>query len=243
MEFVAAIGGLSFILASLIVGARLIARSLQTRKLPEFLMGAGLFLMGGVGYPLMIAGQLDTGLSDTARAALVAANMLCTVVGHGCLAVFTQRVFRHDSRPAQMAVGILIACLAGGFVYQGVIRDFLIVANGDPLLMPFQFIGIVNLLWAAVESALYYQQMKRRMRIGLAEPLLVDRFRLWALAIGCAAVTAGVAVAFQLAGVNIAVSALGASVIAPLGLTTATALWFAFWPPQRYARRFRSPTT
>ena len=60
--------------------------------------------------------------------------------------------------------------------------------------------------------------------------------RLWAIAITSAAVTSAVAVTFEINGVVIAASALGAALIAPLGLTTAGALWLAFLPPERYTR-------
>ena len=39
-------------------------------------------------------------------------------------------------------------------------------------------------LWLAVEGAIYYGMMKRRLRLGLAEPLVTNRFLLWTMAGG-----------------------------------------------------------
>ena len=53
MELLGAIGGVSFILASLVIGLRLLLLARRTRELPEFVIGLALFLMGGLGYPLL----------------------------------------------------------------------------------------------------------------------------------------------------------------------------------------------
>ena len=236
MELLAALGGGSFILASLIVGGRLLLLWRQTRALPELCMGMGLFLMGGVGYPLMIAAQLATTLPDGLRASLVGANLLCNTIGHCCLAIFTWRVFRSEAR---WALGLMIAiasALVLGTAYQALVRTLLAVANGQPIWPWLLLVGVANLLWAGVESFVYLSAMRRRAKLGLADPVLVDRMRLWAVAITSAAITAAVAVAFESRGVNIAASALGVALIAPLGLITAGALWLAFLPPRRYTR-------
>ena len=67
MASLAALGGGAFVLASLIVGARLMLLARRTRHFPEFAMGFGLFGMGGVGYPLMMVARFHTGLDDTDR--------------------------------------------------------------------------------------------------------------------------------------------------------------------------------
>ena len=94
MQIIAAIGGLSFIVASLVTGARLLLVARRTRQLPEFALGLGLFLMGGLGYPLTLLGELGTFLPDAARTASIASNQLSTVVGLTFFAFFTARVFR-----------------------------------------------------------------------------------------------------------------------------------------------------
>ena len=47
MTILAALGGLSFLLVSIVGGARLLLLARRTRKLPEFVLGMGLFLLGG----------------------------------------------------------------------------------------------------------------------------------------------------------------------------------------------------
>jgi hypothetical protein len=49
VQVVAAIAGLSFILASLVTGARLLLVAQRTRELPELTLGLGLFASEVVG--------------------------------------------------------------------------------------------------------------------------------------------------------------------------------------------------
>jgi len=54
----AALGGLAFVLASLVLGIRLLALATRTRRLPEVCIGLALLLMGGLGYPLIMTAPL-----------------------------------------------------------------------------------------------------------------------------------------------------------------------------------------
>lgn len=118
MQFIAAIGGLSFIVASLVTGARLLLVARRTRELPELTLGFGLFLMGGLGYPMTLFAEFGTFLPDGARIGLVCANTLSSIVGLTLVAFFTTRVFRPHSRPAGLAVWAVGVLFSAAFVYR-----------------------------------------------------------------------------------------------------------------------------
>ena len=75
MLIVAAIGGGAFVVASLIVSLRLPALARRTSELPELLIGLGLLLMGGIGYPLNTAARL-LGDSPSLQTALFVVHAL-----------------------------------------------------------------------------------------------------------------------------------------------------------------------
>ena len=240
MELVAALGGGLFVLASLIVGGRLVLLSHKTRGLPEFLLGLGLFFMGGVGYPLMTLTTRVDSLSDMTRCTMVVAHMFTTVVGMGALAWFTRRVFRPDERWA----GFLLVATIAGFVGLAAIQ---LVGPGpmafidNPKAGPWAskiFLGFIPMSWAGFESIRYYVMQRRRLALGLADPIVTDRFRLWGVAILSADAITAFGVAFNLMGVQITSTAIGSLLIGSLGLVTAGGLWLAFVPPQLYLDRF-----
>ena len=108
---IAAVGGGLFVLASLVVGGRVALLSFKTKGLPEFLLGTGLFLMGGLGYPMMQIAQRATQLPDDQRAALMIAQMTFMVAGMSGVAWFTRRVFR----PKAAWAGALLLGIAAAY--------------------------------------------------------------------------------------------------------------------------------
>jgi hypothetical protein len=239
VERIAAVGGLSFVLASLVVGLRLLWLARRTRQLPELAIGLALFLMGGIGYPLTAIARLATPLPDAVRTGFFALSLLCAFVGTLSAALFNQRVFRPGRRTA---VGVVIGLGTAEMC-------FMLLETVSPGLRAAAFynegLGLrlftamhgVPLAWAAVESFSYAAKLGRRARLGLAEPVVADRMRLWgismlaALAINLASTITG------FFGIDLAATAGGALLIAPLGLIAAGCTWLAFVPPAAYLRR------
>ena len=92
--------------------------------------------------------------------------------------------------------------------------------------------------WMAAESLRYYGQMKKRVAIGLGDPLVANRFLLWGIgaSFGVLMIVTSVAPVFLptthvLLPVSIVI--LGIS-----GLGAAIPYWLAFFPPRAYRRRF-----
>lgn len=239
MELIAALGGGSFVLASLVVGGRLVALSWRTRGLPEFLLGTGLFFMGGVGYPLMTVTTRVEGLPDTLRTGMLISHMCTTTLGMGALAWFTRRVFR----PGAVWAGLLLGTIVIGFVALAAIQ---LLGPGpmaffeNPKAGPWAakiYLGLVPMSWAGFESIRYYTMQRRRLALGLADPVVTDRFRLWGVAILSADAIVAFGLAFKWMGFQITSTAIGALLIGGLGLVTAGGLWLAFVPPRFYLDR------
>ncbi len=241
MEILGAIGGGAFVLVSFALGLRLLWLGVRRRQLAEWCLGATLFLTGGVGYPLVSICRLVP-MEDGLRGALFAGFMVMQGVGIGCLALFNWRVFRPTDRRAQAATVGLWATLGAGVIGQALGPGFAASAL-DPQA-PFTQLGnwgaAAALGWACAESWNYYRMLIRRQRLGIADPLLVDRFRLWALSSGTATVLTLLSNVGFMMGIDMATWPPGALMIGVLGLLAAGALALAFLPPAAYERRVRA---
>jgi len=240
MESLAALGGGVLVVASLVVGLRLIALARRTRGLPELVMGLGLFLMGGVSYPLTVLAFEAEGLGLPLRSALVAGYMALNGLGMTAIALFTHRVFRPRSPWAAAGVVGVAAGYAGAAVAQlaGPGLEELVLTQQGPWNWSL-FVAAATPLWAGGESLHYHLKLRRRLALGLAEPAVVDRFRLWCVAMWSASAMTSLAIALESLGISTVGSAAGGLVLGPLGVAVGGSLWLAFFPPETYLRRVR----
>lgn len=241
MLWLAAAGGGSFVLVSLVLGPRLLALSRRTGQLPEFTMGLCLLLMGGLGYPLATVGRAVTALPDDVRGMALGGSALCNTIGFAALAIFTWRVFRASSIAAEIGVALCLFTLAllvpAEAVWPGLVESALSAQPypGVPGLLRAA-LGVAVLYWASLEAALFARQIRRRLSLELADPVVADRVRLWAIAISGASVSMTISFALSFRGIDLASSSLGAGIVGVLGLLSAACAWLAFLPPARYTR-------
>jgi hypothetical protein len=237
METLAALGGGAFVLASLAVGVRLLLLSVRSGELPEFSIGLALLLMGGVGYPAAAAARGVPGLDAVARVALAAVAMACMGAGTVGIAVFNWKVFRPDRALARRLVRAIAAGGLACFVWQAFAPGFLAAAeNRGSGLRGLEILAAVSLAWAAFESVSYSSKLGKRLVLGLADPVVTDRVRLWAVAIVAAQTLNALSLAAISVGVDLATWRYGGALIGPLGLVAALSMWLAFLPPERYRR-------
>jgi len=237
----AALGGGAFVVASCVVGMRLVLLALRTRGLPELTMGWGLLLMGGLGYPLSAIARAAADLPLDARSAMLAANWLFNLVGMTGVAVFTWRVFRPESRWAPVGVVAISSGIVAADAIALATTGLAAEATGQvppPLLR--SVLGVVTLVWAGAESLRYHLLMRRRQALGLADPVVSDRFRLWAVGMLCAASISALSLALQLVGIQMMATPGGSLVVGGMGLISAGAVSLAFFPPRAYEERIRA---
>jgi hypothetical protein len=245
MIWLAAIGGGSFVVVSLVLGPRLLALARRTQRLPEFTIGLCLLLMGALGYPFAAVARAVTALPDDVRGLLLGCSALCNTVGFAALAVFTWRVFRPQSRLAEalVAAGITVLALLvpAEAVWPGLVASALSVEPypGAPGYLRV-LIGLGFLYWASVEAGLCARQLRRRLAVDLADAVIADRLLLWAIAISCASLSYTTSFVLSFLGIDLAASSLGAAIVGTLGLGSAFSVWLAFLPPAAYLRWIRA---
>jgi hypothetical protein len=159
-----------------LVGIDLIRRSRETRGLPELFLGLA-FVFNGLSYLFADLPSL------IGKESIVNEFSYIGRIFAGCcaltIAVFTWRVFRAKAGWAKWivcAVGLLILL---GLTVSALEGDW---EGVNPLTYTgfwFEWLGgVVPFVWLAIESLYAYSRSRLRMRVGLGDPFVTNRFLL-----------------------------------------------------------------
>lgn len=214
-----------------LLSARLLGLAARTRRTPELFLGLSI-AFPLTGFMFGVGGAV-VGQGVPTRWVAEAAGAFCdlgfvSTVGFVCL------VFRRQERWA-LALALLIAC---GFVSMPFVNHFVAWENGVPsALVARSVLRTLCYSWAAFESLHYAHLMRRRVRFGLADPLVADRFTLWGLAHFCLALM----LLLVMGGVRLHLSGAGFASLCTLsglsmGVVAGVPLILSFFPPDRYVR-------
>jgi hypothetical protein len=232
LEFPTDLGlGIPVLLSAL--AFRLFRLAWRTRRLPELLVGI-YFLLVPFGISLSI--RVDRFAPEHAAAARATANALFTAGGVSML-LFAWSVFRPDSRPARWLAFAGSAALAASWAL-GLALGAYAIDSSFLLLLP----SYLSYGWVFAESLRYYLLLRRRERLDLADPVLVNRFLLFAVWTGCISAITLVSLTGTLVqlwrGTFHDGGALGDPVVLGftrvLSLPIAASLWLIFLAPARY---------
>jgi hypothetical protein len=233
------LGGGAFTLVSFAVGLRLLGLSLRTRQLPELLIGGSMLLLAGLGYPLSAIARESAGLADGLRAALGALAGALAALGLTANSAFTFVLFRRQERWARAFVASVgVFCLVL-FVAQSLAGDWI---HGDRFWGWLPFGITLSYGWCCLECAHYHRLLRRRLRIGLADPVVTDRFGVYAAATGLAVVTNCAGQVYWWLGKEMLTDHTGALLLVLLGSGSSVLMWLAFLPPRAYVARVRART-
>jgi hypothetical protein len=224
------------IAADAVVGVRLLALARHTRALPEATLGAALLLLGAIGYPLAAAARRGVLAAQGADAHLLGAGLLAQDVACFAMYLHVARTFRSGARWAAVLAAAGGLALATSWVGQALSgTGFEPGAAGAAY-----YLGLGSragaFAWAAFESLRCHALARRRLRLGLADPMVTDRFRVFGVA-SCAVFTAFVLFLIgRLTGSSAAEPTWVLASTSAAGLVAAVATWLAFLPPAAYRR-------
>lgn len=230
---------LFFVGSCSVVGLRLLWLAWRHRGLEELLCGAGFVLVALLGYPLGIASGNGMGSVGETSLSLFALGGLFTNTGLGCLYVFTWKAFRPASRgAAAVALAGIAGLLAGWGWSVGALwaaepeaSSFRVTHAGSQVLQVF---STACFAWTAAEGSLQARMARRRVALGLSDPLVAHRFLLWALYGVSTTLLTLVFAVVQLTGVAPAESVVVHVSTALFGGLSGGAVLLAFVPPARY---------
>lgn len=235
---------LLFIFAGFCVGLRLLWMGRQTKGVAELSLGAGLFLIVGVGLPMQMAGRAiaDAGGDLLVARWVVSFSTIAMNLGWAAVWLFTWRVFRPESKPTRAIVFLAFGAL-------GVLCGLAIVAGvtgrgveaHEALGRTLATVALAQALyvWTSIESFTWWRRVRKRVAVGLADPVVANRFLLWGIVGGLSFLSLLSPLVFTAAGMDYQESDAGRLLTAVSGLGTSVALWLAFMPPEAYLQRLR----
>lgn len=236
---------LAFGIVASVIGIRLIALSRRTGQTPERWLGSGLLATAGLGYTPMIVAIAMKGVRPEAAASLdavITAGWVVHNLGVMCMLTFIVQVFRPDAFWARALAFVMVVLLWAGW---GLYVQGGGIATAKPNLgywIAFATIGTYP-LWSGIEAFRYHALMKKRLTLGLADPLVVDRFRLWGVASLCAMSSIWIVNVPTFVGVDATTGTISgfvsACMVVTAGFGTATVClyWLTFFPPAWYQAR------
>jgi hypothetical protein len=236
--------GLALPILLALLSLRLLRLSARTRRLPELLVGVYFLLV-----PFAISLTVRVDRVDPESGWIVRAlACLFFTIGGAALLLFSWSVFRPDVGWARrLAFGgsaLAFAVWALGFptgLYESGLSMFLMI----PVYTAY--------LWVFLESLRYYRMLRRRARLGLADPVVVNRFLLFAIWTGSVGAITLVGVAGSLLQLANGTFLHGGGLENPvillitriLALPMAPAIFLTFLAPARYHAwlRARAPAS
>jgi hypothetical protein len=243
---VAGLGQAVYLVAAFVLSWPLLARARRSRDAAPLLLGIQLLFAMGFGYLLCAAGMGLAMLSKTPMTGLVSALLSAghgaTIIGLCAAMLFERRVFWPEARwPLVAIAGLMAAMLAGwlGATTTGAFETGSYASGWVRLLTAGM---LATNLWVGIEPLLYHTKLAKRVPLGLAEPLVADRFLLWGLGslARAALILIGPAAEAILSGlVGDARNSFSGTVLAVasgLGLATSVAYWLTFNPTPAYVR-------
>jgi hypothetical protein len=233
MRIIGLSGFLAVVVTSFAVGFRLLWLAAQTRQLPELTIGGAFVWIGGVPGAIVAFADDGTGNAFLARGGLFAAMSLSTMIGASLLAVFTWRVFRPTERWGVVAFGGVLAGLVAGYG-SAALAGLAGSSRAWSLLGVGVAFKIATYVWAVAEATREWQAARRRVALGLTDPMVANRMLLWSIGLG-AVLAIWIHEAITMATGPTVASFL---VVAVFGFVCSGALSLAFFPPAFYRRRF-----
>ncbi len=234
MEDHAYIGELLAGIVYLIVAVRLLRLGQRTGEFPEKLLGVT-FLFIGTSAVLYVLPNLS--LFESLWTPLNFAGRVCVIPYAVIFTLFTWRVFRPAERWGGWLVwgtAILLVIGVGGSAVGGDWEGFSI-SNGWFWL---EWVGYtLPFGWAGSEAFVQYRQARRRVRLGLCDPLVCNRYLLWAL-FGALQVSLSLVLLPQYANYETTnqFTAMWDALYGAIEIVSLVMIGFVFFPPAFYQR-------
>lgn len=226
------------------LGGRLLRRALKGGVLPERLLGLHLLLAIGVGSLLLSAATMSAYAEEPLPPALfdgiTVAGNLATIFGLMAALWFNYRVFHEGQRS-----GLLVACLSSALMWIGFVTY--VASDGiqrealyGRASWPYVGAMVLGDLWVIYDALRFRGQLRRRLALGLADPLVVDRLLLWSVGslarVGLVLMAPIVTALVHTHETRVALAPALLLLSSVLILAATVSLWLMLSPSERYRR-------
>jgi len=247
------------LLLSLAIGFRLYRLAWREGGFgPEFWL-ASFFLFAaflGAGLNISVyAGLADPSLalSPLHGSLVLAASTFTYCLGTAGLHLFTWLTFRRESASARAVAAVGCLLVAAAACAQALTEGFAVKVFPGIAYWGFYLARVAPYYWLAAESLRYYAAARRRLRLGLADPLVTNRFLLlglWAVAwaaMGFSDIVArGIYVMVSGSTTEVRLDTAGPIILVTIAITSAfgtlaaVTLGLSFFPTRAYRRFLES---
>jgi len=245
MQALTGISLLLFVATTAIVGVRMLLLAWRTGERPELLMGAGMTLVGGIGYPGGIVSRFGIGSVGEMSIPIWFISTVCTQIGATLIYAFTWQVFRAKATWAKVlvvtGVGFMVAGLAGmghALTTASPTADSALVTRGPTFVSMVGYAGCF--LWTALEGFHHHRMARRRLALGLTDPIVANRFFLWGFFGLMASVLTAISAITVLLGGKPSGTPATMLPMGVLGAAAVIAMYLAFFSPSWYVGWLRS---
>ena len=237
---------LLFVLTCSAVGVRLLWLARSGGGRPAWLCGHGFSLIAIIGFPLGVLSGQGFARAGDVHLPLAAVSLLANSLGIGSFFLFTVSVFRPGALWAHALAGAAIAGMAMSSV--GVVAAIALAPSDAASFAvsygwsaTFQWICVLCFGWMAVEGLGEWWRSRRRLALGLSDPVVSNRLLMWGLFGGSTTLLCLVLAAVQASGQPTATSLTAQAAQAAFGIASSAAATLAFFPPRAYLELLRRP--
>jgi hypothetical protein len=230
---------------------RLLNAARRTRQTPE-LWAALYFLGAGIGLPLRLYGSATFESQPELASTINFFGHLFFASGAIAMTVFTWRVFHPERQRARTFAIATITLIVSTTIYT--LHAGMGSAETSLEMIATNAARLVPTYWAFFESFKYWGAMRKRTALGLGDPIVTNRFLLWAIWTAAVSVLPTASLSLRVfemlasvSGTSVPVSEfmqpvlLGLRilflVVAPIAVV---ALSLSFFPPTRYLDGIRA---
>ena len=203
-------------------------------------MGASFILGGFLGFLFVLIGNPAAGLDLSVAVAELLFRLGVSLLGVGvcCTCIFVWQTFRPSSSAVRALTIIAIVCILASLraVWSASIEEALL----SPLHLFGETVRIGGMLWGCIEAQHYHAAMRRRLALGLADPVVTNRFLLWGIAMGAGVMAALTGLFMTIFGM-VGPEAWPYVVLGVFATVSPVAQWFAFFPPRGYCEWVQGP--
>lgn len=233
-----------FVLTCSAVGLRLLWLALHGGGGPAWSCGLGFTLIALVGYPLSFASGVGLRSAGDVNHAMAAAGVLFTAAGLSSFFAFSLTVFRLRAAWAWALTVAGIGVLAvTAFGQIGALAEAeRSTPSGEAIYWwgrTTSFVCLVCYGWLGTEGLLEWRKSRRRIALGLGDPVVSNRFLMFGLFGVSTTLLVGVLFALQATSAEGSRSLAGQLAMAAFGSASSLAAGLAFFPPARYVARLR----
>ncbi len=224
------------LLLNFIIGVRLLRLAERTRQIPELALGLGHLLGGALGWALVLFGYvMIIGFKLPVAGIVVAmSGMFCLNVGNAAGALFSWRVFHPQSRWVAALFCTIAALLIADFVHNGLYLHQFAPPTNTFWYWPGCLARSGTYVWMTSVTLNYYRKLRKRLPLGLAEPIATNRMFLIFLAASMTVLLAIVVTLGSLFKWWASHPNLMYSVSSFLGMPSVFCSWLAYVPPRSY---------